>query len=155
MLELKTQTKKFTRDLTGTKTMSLTAAAVFACTVLPISGGAIKPYEVNAAIAALNGERPEAPMARPSEDVGINVADARPQRQARVIRTSAPAPEAMVQEADLDLAGGKLDTEQERAVPAEAPPEPAPIEPPILQQAEILEIPVVEEPSEFDDLFSG
>ncbi|MGD9966021.1 MAG: hypothetical protein AB7T59_05840 [Hyphomonadaceae bacterium] len=60
MFDLKFSKSAFVADLTAAKSTSITAAAVLIATFLPMTGGAIKPYELSefrAGVAALmNGE---------------------------------------------------------------------------------------------------
>ncbi|MGD9979809.1 MAG: hypothetical protein AB7H66_14805 [Hyphomonadaceae bacterium] len=60
MRDLKSSTAVFVGNLLATKSMTVTAAVVLACTFMPIAGGAPKPYEVRelgaGVVALMNGE---------------------------------------------------------------------------------------------------
>jgi hypothetical protein len=150
MLELKAHSKKFARDLLATKSTSIAAAVVFAWTFLPMSGGAIKPYEIHAAMAALNGERYAPPVTTRSYFVERDVVDVRPQAARRVVRVSAQ--DEVVDDAEFNLAGGVLEGPPAPELPIE--PEET-VEPPLLEEAELLEVPEVVEPEVIDAVVSG
>jgi hypothetical protein len=163
MLEFKFSTAAFVADLVATKSTSATAAVVLAFTFLPMSGGAIKPYELRefpAGISALmNGQTATSTRERVLHpDWGFD---------ARFLVASAEAAPARDQtnaiddDTQLQLASGLMDeavltpvihTFDASEALAEAELPRLEFEAEVMEEAELMEGPVVEEADELNEL---
>jgi hypothetical protein len=151
MFPAKGRAAEFIADLLATKSTSVTAAVVLACTFLPISGGAVKPYEVQefrAGITALmNGETSTPTPARvrhPDWDGEVSFASA-----SAAMPTASAHQAEFVDEANVELAGSLFDRDVELTPVIQTFDEPEPLyaegEDLALEEAELMEIPELEE----------
>jgi hypothetical protein len=157
MFDLKFSKRAFVNDLMATKSMSVAATAVFACTFLPIAGGAVKPYELRefrAGVGALmNGETSTPslyPVVHPQWG-GVRQSSA-PAAHVAFIRTAAFEGDTGLAGAMLDEQGELMPVIQTFEQPLEICMEDCAAELPELEAPEVVEILELEE---LDEEFEG